>query len=76
MSHLYALRKAAAEAKLDDLDPEWKSRFGGDWQRAEDFYRRPSRLIHHSTATDPAEYSDKREEDVDFDDGFEGDVRE
>lgn len=36
--NLYALRKAAAVAKLDEVDPTWRERFLGDWERAEEFY--------------------------------------
>lgn len=55
--NLYALRKSAAEAKLDELDPEWRERFQGDWQRAEDFYR-PKRLTGLGHPEQPPEVCD------------------
>ena len=61
MNNLYILRKAAAERRLDELDPEWRSRFFGDWQRAEEFYR--ARRVSNFSAVEPP--------DVDFDNDLE-----
>lgn len=74
-TNLYALRKAAAEARLDELDPDWRERFVGDWQRAEDFYR-PHRLgsvIGGNGNSEPFEREEpvyKDPDDIDFDDGL------
>lgn len=75
MSRLYELRKAAAETKLDTIDPEWRSRFVGDWQRAEDFYRPTrQRLVDGGSGVQPPEYREVREEDPDEDNGFDSDL--
>lgn len=70
--NLYALRKAKAENRLDEIDPEWRDRFLGDWQRAEEFYnRRPGRVVHSSPYEPPTVIDEHSDEDVDFDSDLE-----
>ena len=81
--HAEIVRQEVTELRLTELDPDWRSKFL-DWTVARVFYRdelaesmdrpRASRVIHHSNATDPTDYSDEREpdpDDVSLDDDLE-----
>lgn len=54
---VYALRKAAAESKLDELDPDWREHFLGDWERALNFYK-PIRTTGLGRPFDPPDVID------------------
>jgi hypothetical protein len=60
---LYALQKANAEAKLDELDPDWREHFAGDWQRAQEYYRPrgPGRMVNCSPFSPPEFVNDPEE---------------
>lgn len=57
------------EAELNDLDPDWRERFGGDAERAMDFYKPPhGRIVNLGNPESPPEVID---DGVTFDDDLE-----
>lgn len=58
------------EEQLTELDPDWRERFGGDEERAWDFYKpkpRPTRVIHTSRF-EPDDYASRPEPEPDHGD--------